>query len=109
MGLKFLKIFLDIMFFNKLQQSDRKFFGIMQDILHISSRVKKNMPKNVALALSIKNSLQPKEFIIVLNRLGHYISFDLVLMIETTWEESLLNEQGDYTAILSNILPMAFT
>lgn len=96
-------MFLDIMFFNKLQQSDRKFFGITQDILHISSGVKKNMPKNVTLTLSIKNSLQSKEFITVLNRLGHCISFDLVLRIETTWEESLLNEQGDYTTILSNI------
>lgn len=96
------------MFFNKLQQSDRKFFGISQDILHISSGVKKNMPKNVTLTLSIKNSLQSKELITVLNRLGHYILFDLVLRIETTWEESL-NEQCDYTAILSNFLPMAFT
>ena len=74
-----LKTFLDLVcngccrgFTNK----DRKVCSISQDIISVNSNGKKRMPKNIGLALSLKNSIRSKEFINYLNNLGHCISYD---------------------------------
>ena len=67
------------------------------------------MPKNVALAMLLKNSVRSKEFITYLNKLGHCISYDTVLRIETTWAKDILAYDNDFSTIPSNIRPMVFT
>ena len=64
---------------------NRKIASITQDIVTLCSDGKKRMPKHVGLAISLKNCLRSKEFITILNNLGHCISYDDVLRIDTTW------------------------
>ena len=66
---------------------------IAQDIISLNSNGKKRMPKNVGLGLSLKNSTRSKEFITYLNNLGHSISYDDVLRIDTTWVTSILERR----------------
>ena len=67
------------------------------------------MPKNIGLALSLKNSIRSKEFINYLNNLGHCISYDDVLRIETTWVTALVEEGEGYATIPTNVKPNLFT
>ena len=67
------------------------------------------MPKNVGLAISLKNCLRSKEFISYLNSLGHCISYDDVLRIETRWAEDILASEDGYATVPSNIVPGVFT
>ena len=57
----------------------RKMLAIAQDIISLNSGGKKRMPKNTGLGMSLKNSLRSKEYITLLNNLGHCISYDDVL------------------------------
>ena len=41
------------------------------------------LPKHVGLAISLQNSLRSKEYITLLNKNGHCISYGEVLAIET--------------------------
>ena len=63
------------------------------------------MPKHTGLAVSLKSSFMSKEFITYLNKLGHSLSCDDVLEIETTWANGLLEAERGYTTIASNITP----
>ena len=57
---------------NSTADTSKKVMSIAQDIISLSCRGKKKMPKNVSLGISVKNSLRSKEFITYLNNLGHY-------------------------------------
>ena len=61
------------------------------------------MPKNVALALALKSSLRSKEYITLLNRFGHCISYNDALRVETAWANNVLSDENGYAAIPSNI------
>ena len=86
-----------------------KVMSIAQDIISLNSNGKKRMPKNVGLGLSLKNSTRSKEFITYLNNLGHSISYDDVLRIDTTWATSILERGEGYATIPSNVFPLFFT
>ena len=86
-----------------------KIMSIAQDIISLNSGGRKRMPKNVALAISLKNSLTSKEFITYLNSLGYSISYDDVLRIETTWANQILSSGDGYATIPSNIKVNYFT
>jgi len=95
--------------YSKNNASKKKILSIAQDIITVSSHGRKLMPKNVALGVSLKSSVRSKEFITYLNQLGHCISYDTVLRIETRWANSVLSESNDYSTIPSNIQHMIFT
>ena len=81
--------------------SKKKILSIAQDIINVSSNGRKLMPKHVALRITLKNSLQSKEFISYLNQLGHCVSYDTISRIETRWAETILSE-NDITRIIVN-------
>ena len=78
---------------------DIKNYSVAQDIVSIATNGKKRMPKNVGLAISLKNSLASKEFITYCNKLGHSISYDDVNRIETTWATSILSTNDGYATL----------
>lgn len=88
---------------------DNKTLSIAQDIISLHFRGKKKMPKNVSLAVSLKNCLRSKEFITCINNLGHCISYDDLLRIETSWCEEILAAGDGYATIPSNIDANLFT
>ena len=83
--------------------------SIAQDIISLYSGGKKKMPKNVSLGISMKNCLCSKDFIKYLNNLGHCISYDDVLRIETTWTDEIVAAGDGYETIPSNIKRNCFT
>ena len=50
------------------------------------------MLKHVGLGISLENSLPSKEFITLLNNLGHCFSYDEILCIDTEWAKALLEK-----------------
>ena len=69
------------------------------------------MPKHVGLRMSLKNSFRSKEFVTLQSRgnLGHCISYNEVLRINTEWAEALLEKDDSYTAVPTNITSGYFT
>ena len=103
-----LKLFLNLLC-NTTPQKEIKMLAIAQDIITLHSNGRKRMPKNVGLALSLKNSIRSKEFITYLNNLGHCISYDDVLRIDTNWASGIIENGDGYATIPSNIKHNAFT
>ena len=93
----------------KNERSNSKMWSIAQDIITLHSGGKKRMPKNVALGIAMKNTLRSKEFISYLNNLGHSISYDDVLRIETTWASDIIDSGAGFATIPHNIKPNIFT
>ena len=56
--------------------NQHKILSIAQNIIKLKSRARKQMAKHVGLGVSLKDSLRSKEFITLLNNLGHCISYD---------------------------------
>ena len=56
----------------------------------------------------MKSANRSKEFK-YLNNLGHCISYDTVLRIDTSWAMGIMNEGEGYSTIPSNIKPNIFT
>ena len=67
------------------------------------------MPKHVGLAISLKNCLRSKEFITILNNLGHCLSYDDVLRIDTTWASDIIERNDGYATLPTNMSMGAFT
>ena len=74
-----------------------------QDIKTVASGGKKMLPKHVDLAISLKNNLRSKEYITLLNKNGHCISYDEDLAIETLLAEQLMSNGDSYATLPSNI------
>lgn len=87
---------------------EKKVLSIAQDIISLNTNGRKKMPKQVGLAISLKASGRSKDFIRCLNNLGHCISYDDVLRIETSWAEGLIEEGDGYAMIPSNIVTGSF-
>ena len=102
------KHFLNILCIGSISKK-KKMLSIAQDIISLNSSGKKRMPKNVGLGVSLKNSTRSKEFISYLNSLGHSISYDDVLRIETTWATEVMESGDGYATIPSNISSNIFT
>ena len=51
---------------------------------------KKRMPRNLGLRLVLKITVRSKELITLLNNLGHSVSYDDILRIDTTWAAGIL-------------------
>ena len=83
--------------------------SIAQNYIKLKSRARKRMLKDVGLGISLKNSLRSKEFITLLNNLGHCISYDEILRIDTEWAKALLEKYDSYTEVLKNIRSGYFT
>ena len=86
----------------------KKVLSIPQDIIALQSNGRKTIPKQEELEISMKSAIRSKEFIKYLNNLGHCISCDSVLRINTSWAMGIMNEGEGYSAILSNIQPNIF-
>ena len=82
-------------------KKEDKIFSIAQDISASNKTLK--MPKNVELALALKRSLRSKEYITLLNRFGHCISYNDALRVETAWANNVLSGEDGYATIPSNI------
>ena len=90
-------------------EKEKKISSVAQDIISLQSGGKKRMPKNVGLGLSLKNSVRSKEFITFLNNLGHCISYDDVLRIDTSWASGIIERDEGYATIPTNVIPNVFT
>ena len=62
------------------------------------------LPKHVGLVIPLKNNLRSKEYITLLNKNGHCISYDEVLAL---WEEHLMSNEGGHAILPSNIYSQA--
>ena len=89
----------------KFEDCNMKLLSIAQDIINISWKRRKKMPKCTGHTVSLKSSVGSKEFKTYLNKLGHILSCDDVLQIKTTWANGLLEAELVYTMIPSNITP----
>ena len=87
----------------------RKLSSIAQDLISLQSNGKKRMPKHVGLGVSLKSNVRSKEYITYLHRLGHCISYDDVLRIDTTWATNLVKADEGYAMIPINIFNRRFT
>ena len=67
------------------------------------------MPKHVGLGVSLKNSLHSKEFISLLHKLGHCVSYDDILRIDTTWATNIIESNEGYAMLPSNMVNGLFT
>ena len=83
---------------------EQKVLAIAQDIITVASGGKKMLPKHVGLAISLKNNLRSKEYITLLNKNGHCISYDEVLAL---WAEHLMSNEDGYAIQPSNIYSQA--
>ena len=83
--------------------------SIAQNYIKLKSRARKRMLKDVGLGISLKNSLRSKEFITLLNNLGHCISYDEILRIDTEWAKTLLEKYDSYTEVIKNTTSGYFT
>ena len=88
---------------------NKKIYAIAQDIVSLQSGGKKKMPKNVSIAISLKSMVRSKEMITILNNLGHCISYDEVLRLETCWASGIIEEGDGYATVPTNIIPDVFT
>ena len=79
--------------------------SIAQDIININWKGRKKMPRCTGLAVSLKSNVKSKEFITYLSKLGHILSYDDILQIQTTWANGSLEAERGYTTRLSNITP----
>ena len=88
---------------------DNKVFSITQDIISLNSNGKKRMPKNIGLAISLKNSVRSKEFVTYMNYLGHCISYDDALRMDTTWASEIIESNEGYSTTPTNVKSGVFT
>ena len=63
----------------------------------------KNVTKACWPGYIFKNNLTSKEYITLLNKNGHCISYDEVLAIEILWAEQLMSNEDGYATLPSNI------
>ena len=92
----------------KALNKEKKIVSIAQDIIFLHSAGKK-MPKNVGLGLVLKRSIRPQELITLLNNLGHSVSYDNILRIDTTWAAGILEANDRYFPVPTNIREKMFT
>ena len=81
----------------------RKIYSIAQTMIYVASNGTKKMPKQVGIAVGMKNSSRSKEFITVLNRHGDSISYQDVLRVENYWANQLIETGSGYATIPTNI------
>ena len=100
-------------FLNRIRSNtsgnDKNVSSIAQNITALQSNGRKKIPKQVELGTSLKSAIRPKELIKYLNNLGHSISYDNILRIDTLWAMGIMNEGEGYSTIPSNIQPNIFT
>ncbi|CAH3155591.1 unnamed protein product [Porites lobata] len=63
---------------------DKKVLSIAQDIIHCSSNARVKTPKHVSLAMSTHHLTGSKQIIILLNRMGHCISYDEMKSVDAS-------------------------
>ena len=78
----------------------RKLLSVAQDIVYISTKGRKTMPKHVALGLTMRHMTGSSSIIGILNGLGHSVSHSAVLEHDT----ALANKQ----LCTDNIVPEGF-
>ena len=78
----------------------RKLLSVAQDIVYISTKGRKTMPKHVALGLTMRHMTGSSSIIGILNGLGHSVSHSAVLENDT----ALANKQ----LCTDNIVPEGF-
>ena len=70
---------------------------------------KKKKPKNMGLGLVLKISVRSKEFITLLNNLGHSVSSDNILHVDTPLAAGILEANDGYSTVPTNIRENSFT
>ena len=95
----------DIERLDKNTNLHRHILGIAQDMVYVSSKGSKKMPKHVSMATAIRHMTGSKELITMFNRWGHTLSYDEVERLETSIAQSQLEKaMEDGTAVVpSNI------
>ena len=61
------------------------------------------MPKNIGLGLVLKRSFRTRELITLLNNLGHSVSYDDIVRIDTTCAAGILEVNDGYSTVPTNI------
>ena len=87
----------------------KKNLSIAQDIIHSSSNARVKTPKHVSLAMSTHHLTGSKQIIILLNRMGHCISYDEMKSVDASLATEVLAQSEEYDTVLpSNISPGSF-
>ena len=88
---------------------EKKGLSIAQDIIHCSSNARVKTPKHVSLAMSTHHLTGSKQIIILLNRMGHCISYDEMKNVDASLATGVLAQSEEYDTVLpSNISPGSF-
>ena len=70
---------------------------------------KKKMTKTTGLDLVLNRSLRSKELTTLLNNLGHSVSYDDILRIDTTCAAGILEDNNEYSTVPTSIRENIFT
>ena len=88
---------------------EKKVLSIAQDIISLHSNGKKRMFENIGLGLVLKRTVRSKELVKSLNNLGHSVSYDDILRIDTTWVAGICEANNGYSTVSTNIREKIFT
>lgn len=92
------------------EQCQRLVLSLAQYLLYNVSNGRHKTPKHVGLSLTVKNLTGSKEVVTLLNRLGHGMSYDQVLEMETRIAENQLEAQERVGVLLPKVVsPNVFT
>ena len=92
------------------RSDERKVLSIAQDIINAATHAKVKTPKHCSLALSVRHWTRSKQIITVLNRLGHFASYDEVEIMDTAFaDEIIASIDRDEVVVPSNIMQGVFT
>jgi hypothetical protein len=87
----------------------RQIMSFGQDLIYAVSKGRQKTPKHVALPLTVKNLTGSKEVITLLNRYGHGMSYEQVLLVETRLAEKQLEEEVNDVVLPKVVQPNVFS
>jgi len=93
----------------KEHSTQRLVLSLGQDLLYNATKGRKKTAKHVALPLTVKNLTGCKEVITLLNRYGHGISYEQVLVVETKLAENQLEREEHGVILPKNVHPNVFS
>ena len=88
---------------------ERRILSFAQDVIHSASNARVKVPKHVSLAMTVHYLTTSKLLITLLNRMGHWSSYDEIQSVDTSLAMEVVAKSEEYgTVIPSNISPMSF-
>ena len=79
---------------------EQRVIMLAEDIVYCASHSRAKMPKYVRLAMSLHHLTRSKEVIMILNRMGHCVSYDDVEIMDTSLAKELLAKAELYGGVV---------